>query len=72
MRSSALVTAAALGALTIGVFAQAPNTPPAKKYQARPPATQPFGKEAFAASTDTVLRWTGNAGFLIKAAGPRS
>jgi glyoxylase-like metal-dependent hydrolase (beta-lactamase superfamily II) len=31
--------------------------------------TRPFGKEAFSASADTTLRWTGNAGFLINSRG---
>jgi phosphoribosyl 1,2-cyclic phosphodiesterase len=57
-------------ALAISVSAHTPqDATSTKKYQARPPATQPFGKEAFAASADTVLRWTGNAGFLINSRG---
>ena len=52
--------------------AQAPSPAPApvlKKYQAKPPATQPFGAEAFEASDRTTIRWTGNAGFFINSRG---
>lgn len=40
-----------------------------KKYQAKPPKTQPFGAEAFKKSKGTTLRWTGMAGFLINSRG---
>jgi L-ascorbate metabolism protein UlaG (beta-lactamase superfamily) len=40
-----------------------------KKYQAKPPATQPFGAEAFESSDQTTLRWMGMAGFLINSRG---
>lgn len=40
-----------------------------KKYQAKPPPTQPFGKEAFANSDKTTLRWLGMAGFLVNSRG---
>ena len=40
-----------------------------KKYQAQPPKTQPFGKEAFTPSNKTTLRWLGMAGFLINSRG---
>jgi L-ascorbate metabolism protein UlaG (beta-lactamase superfamily) len=40
-----------------------------KKYQAKAPTTQPFGKEAFAASKKTTVRWLGMAGFLINSRG---
>ena len=40
-----------------------------KKYQAKPPATQPFGQEAFGPSEETTLRWLGMAGFLINSHG---
>jgi hypothetical protein len=36
-----------------------------KKYQAKPPATQPFGDDAFEPSNTTTIRWLGNAGFFI-------
>lgn len=40
-----------------------------KKYQAKAPATQPFGKEAFSPSNGTAIRWLGMAGFLINSRG---
>jgi L-ascorbate metabolism protein UlaG (beta-lactamase superfamily) len=40
-----------------------------KKYQAKPPKTQPFGEEAFEASNKTTLRWLGMAGFFINSRG---
>lgn len=40
-----------------------------KKYQAKAPPTQAFGKEAFAASSATTIRWLGMAGFLINSRG---
>ena len=40
-----------------------------KKFQAKAPQTQPFGKEAFAPSKTTTLRWLGMAGFLINSRG---
>lgn len=40
-----------------------------KKYQAKAPPTQPFGKEAFGPSEGTMLRWLGMAGFLINSRG---
>ncbi len=36
-----------------------------KKYQAKAPPTQSFGKEAFGPADGTTLRWLGMAGFLI-------
>jgi L-ascorbate metabolism protein UlaG (beta-lactamase superfamily) len=70
MRRRSAMAVVTTCALAFGVSAQAPqDATPKKKYQARPPATQPFGEEAFAASSDTVLRWTGNAGFLINSRG---
>lgn len=39
------------------------------KYQAKAPATQPFGAEAFKPSSKTVIRWLGMAGFLINSRG---
>lgn len=41
----------------------------AKKYQAKAPLTQPFGKEAFAPSNNTTIRWLGMAGFLVNSRG---
>lgn len=40
-----------------------------KKYQAKAPTTQPFGKKAFGKSKKTTLRWLGMAGFLINSRG---
>ncbi len=40
-----------------------------KKYQAKPPKTQKFGNEAFGKTDKTIIRWTGNAGFLINSQG---
>lgn len=40
-----------------------------KKYQAKAPATQPFGKEAFQKTDNTVLRWLGMGGFFINSRG---
>lgn len=42
---------------------------PTKKYQAKPPAPVPFGKEAFQKSDKTVIRWLGNGGFFINSHG---
>lgn len=54
----------------IGVMAQTPSdSTETKKYQAKPPATQPFGAEAFESSDQTTLRWMGMAGFLINSRG---
>jgi len=51
------------------VFSLAAQQPAGKKYQAKPPATQHFGAEAFGASRNTTIRWLGNAGFLINSRG---
>jgi L-ascorbate metabolism protein UlaG (beta-lactamase superfamily) len=40
-----------------------------RKSQAKAPATQAFGAEAFEASATTTLRWLGMAGFLINSRG---
>ena len=40
-----------------------------KKYQAKAPPTQPFGKEAFGESDKTTLRWLGMGGFFINSHG---
>lgn len=40
-----------------------------EKWQAKAPATQPFGSEAFDKSNNTTLRWLGMAGFLINSHG---
>lgn len=46
-----------------------PSSKIEKKYQAKAPATQPFGKEAFDASDKTTVRWLGMSGFLINSRG---
>ncbi len=53
---------------TISLQAQT-DTTKVKKYQAKPAKTQPFGAEAFKKSKKTIIRWTGNAGFLINSRG---
>ncbi len=67
-----------IGTILIGLFAannsDAQTTSDSsktlqKKYQAKAPKTQPFGKEAFGKSTKTTLRWLGMAGFLINSRG---
>src|SRR5688500_3309205 len=40
-----------------------------KKYQAKAPPTQTFGKEAFEKSSETTIRWLGMAGFFINSRG---
>ncbi|NEU07994.1 MBL fold metallo-hydrolase [Flavihumibacter sp. R14] len=40
-----------------------------KKYQAKAPKTQPFGKKAFEKSDHTTLRWLGMAGYFINSRG---
>ena len=40
-----------------------------KKYQAKAPPTQLFGKEAFTSSNATTIRWLGMGGFLINSRG---
>jgi L-ascorbate metabolism protein UlaG (beta-lactamase superfamily) len=41
----------------------------AMKYQAKAPPTQLFGKEAFARTNNTTIRWLGMAGFLVNSRG---
>ena len=50
------------GSPTAGTGAQQP-------FQAKAPATQPFGPEAFDPTAGTVLRWLGMAGFLVNSRG---
>ena len=68
---TAVNTAAAVLIIqSLCLSAQTPSPAPAqKKYQAKPPATQPFGAKAFDASDRTTVRWTGNAGFFINSRG---
>ncbi len=51
------------------VHAQSTPDSVAKKYQAKPPKTQPFGAKAFEPSNKTTVRWLGLAGFLINSRG---
>lgn len=53
---------------SIGLYAQTDGKT-VKKYQAKPPKTQTFGKEAFQSSQETTVRWLGMAGFLINSHG---
>jgi L-ascorbate metabolism protein UlaG (beta-lactamase superfamily) len=60
--------------LMYSLCVHAQNTPnttqqKTKKYQAKPPITIPFGKEAFEADNNTTIRWMGMAGFLINSRG---
>ncbi|MBN8651812.1 MAG: MBL fold metallo-hydrolase [Cytophagales bacterium] len=50
-------------------YAQVADQPTQKKYQAKAPPTQPFGKEAFDSSKETTIRWLGMGGFLINSRG---
>ncbi len=45
------------------------DTAQTKKYQARPPALEPFGAEAFEKIDKTEIRWLGNGGFFINSHG---
>lgn len=54
---------------TFTLQAQITSDTTRKKYQAKAPASQPFGKEAFTASDNTVIRWLGMAGFLVNSRG---
>lgn len=67
-----ILSLAAFFLFTYGVQAQSATDTGAKKvkkYQATAPPTQPFGKEAFAPSKNTTIRWLGMAGFLINSRG---
>lgn len=55
-----------LGGIVLNIKAQFSYN---EKGQAIPPASQPFGKEAFESTGHTVIRWLGNAGFLINSRG---
>lgn len=50
-------------------YAQTDPKKTEKKFQATAPQTQPFGKEAFAVSKTTSIRWLGMAGFLVNSRG---
>ena len=51
------------------VQAQSNTDTAIKKYQAKAPPTQPFNAEAFEATSNTVIRWLGMAGFLVNSRG---
>lgn len=59
----------ALGIFLISITIANAQTAVSKKYQAKAPETQAFGKEAFEKTNETIIRWTGNAGFLINSQG---
>lgn len=60
---------AAISIIIVSAQAQSVRDSTAKKYQAKAPATLPFGAEAFASSKNTVIRWLGMAGFLVNSRG---
>ena len=69
---AALPSCAILSLLVSTINAQSPSPMTSgteKKYQAKAPATQPFGGEAFKASDNTTIRWLGNGGFFINSRG---
>lgn len=69
---SAKLLVMALCLISSAATAEAQSTEtaqPAKKYQAKAPAPQPFGAEAFGPSNETTIRWLGNAGFFINSRG---
>jgi L-ascorbate metabolism protein UlaG (beta-lactamase superfamily) len=68
MKAKILITTIAFLVLNISLHAQT-DTVKVKKYQAKPAKTQPFGAEAFKKTNKTIIRWTGNAGFLINSKG---
>lgn len=66
------ITVAILVMFAINSHAQVSDQPSGetqKKYQAKAPAAEAFGKEAFAPSKITTVRWLGMAGFLINSKG---
>lgn len=65
MLSSTIIGVAVLVMFASDVQAQESQ----KKYQAKAPPTQPFGKEAFTPSKGTTIRWLGMGGFFINSRG---
>ncbi len=55
--------------IAFDAHAQTTSDAATKKYQAKAPPTQPFGKEAFQSSNSTTIRWLGMAGFLVNSRG---
>src|SRR5687768_8802920 len=47
------------------IYAQSTSDSATKKYQAKAPPTQPFGKDVFQLSNTTTIRCLGMAGFLV-------
>ncbi|HEY4327177.1 MAG TPA: MBL fold metallo-hydrolase [Mucilaginibacter sp.] len=65
-----LLAAVLLGTVNLQAQSTTDTTKKApKKYQAKAPATQPFGAEAFKSSNNTTIRWLGMAGFLVNTRG---
>src|SRR5688572_9856522 len=64
-----IVIVVTFGAATFSVQSQTTSDTTRKKYQAKAPPSQEFGKEAFTASDNTVIRWLGMAGFLVNSRG---
>ena len=64
-----ILTLLGISLLKNQVQAQSSDSTKVKKYQAKAQKTQPFGKEAFGKTNKTIIRWTGNAGFLINSHG---
>lgn len=69
IKSKIIVLTAVLSFVSVIVLNAQSDTTKPKKYQAKPAKTQPFGAKAFKKSKKTVIRWTGNAGFLINSRG---
>lgn len=63
------ITVAVLIAFSSVGYAQVDDLAPQKKYQAKAPPSQPFGKEAFESSKETTIRWLGMGGFFINSRG---
>jgi L-ascorbate metabolism protein UlaG (beta-lactamase superfamily) len=57
------------GALPAQSISDSTGAKTEKKFQAKAPLTQPFGKEAFVPSNNTTIRWLGMAGFLVNSHG---
>lgn len=55
--------------IAFSIQSEAQNNVVNPSKQATPPPTQPFGKEAFGSTSNTVIRWLGGAGFFINSHG---
>lgn len=72
IRRAGNLTLAILTILVSPINTPAQSTTPQKaekKYQAKAPKTRPFDAKAFGASSNTTIRWLGNAGFFINSRG---